>query len=249
MTTQSKVTATPNWREQLPVHPAADVFPLLSKAELRELAEDIKRNGLQKGVVLYTDPAREEDVTRLLDGRNRLDALELLGDKIFDQRGRVRKEWYEKTVANGYDPAAYVISANIKRRHLTKRQQAALIVAAVEAGNTDRAKVARSVNRDPNGRVRGSTKDPIKEQVVALAAEHGISERTARQALVDAEPERKRTRPQPRKQAVPDLQEALAPVLAAMAAKLAATGHGAVTIKTVATFADGTQIKTVTRHE
>jgi hypothetical protein len=34
------------WRDHLPVHPAADLFPLMSESELRELGEDIKANGL-----------------------------------------------------------------------------------------------------------------------------------------------------------------------------------------------------------
>src|SRR5215813_9299133 len=33
------------WRDHLPVHPAADLFPLMSEPELRELGEDIKKNG------------------------------------------------------------------------------------------------------------------------------------------------------------------------------------------------------------
>jgi hypothetical protein len=35
-----------NWRYDLSVHPAADLFPLMSEAELRELGEDIKKKWL-----------------------------------------------------------------------------------------------------------------------------------------------------------------------------------------------------------
>ena len=62
---------TTNWRDILPVHPAADLFPLMSESELRELGEDIKANGLRASIVLYEG--------KLLDGRNRLDAMELVG--------------------------------------------------------------------------------------------------------------------------------------------------------------------------
>jgi hypothetical protein len=31
-----------DWRKHLPVHPAADLFPLMSEQELKDLAEDIK---------------------------------------------------------------------------------------------------------------------------------------------------------------------------------------------------------------
>src|SRR6266404_1786902 len=61
-----------DWRSHLKVHPAADLFPPLSEAELKELAANIKANGLLHAIVI------DEDLN-LLDGRNRLDALALLG--------------------------------------------------------------------------------------------------------------------------------------------------------------------------
>jgi hypothetical protein len=75
------------WRDVLPVHPAADLFPLMSEAELRELGEDIKKNGLQIPIVVWISerdsdhPRRRKQPNRysLLDGRNRLDAMELVG--------------------------------------------------------------------------------------------------------------------------------------------------------------------------
>ena len=62
---------TTNWRDILPVHPAADLFPLMSESELRELGEDIETNGLQSPIIIHDG--------RLLDGRNRLDAMALMG--------------------------------------------------------------------------------------------------------------------------------------------------------------------------
>lgn len=71
-----------NWRSFLPVHPAGDLLPLMSEAELQELAKDIAKNSLRTQIVTYseTDEAgRSLHVPILLDGRNRLDALALLG--------------------------------------------------------------------------------------------------------------------------------------------------------------------------
>lgn len=86
------------------VHPMADLFPMLSDEELEVLAEDIRENGQQVPCVL-------DSKGRLLDGRNRLKACEIAGVEP-------RFETYDG------DPAAYVISANVNRRHLSAGQRA-----------------------------------------------------------------------------------------------------------------------------
>ncbi|MGO8924849.1 MAG: hypothetical protein ACLQF4_18170, partial [Xanthobacteraceae bacterium] len=55
--TTKSVAVTKRWRGVLPVHPAADLFPLMSEAELRELADDIGKQGQCDPVSLYNDPA------------------------------------------------------------------------------------------------------------------------------------------------------------------------------------------------
>ena len=69
------------WRDMLPVHPAADLFPAMSETELRELGEDIKANGLRSPIILWSpgDQLEKDAKEFLLDGRNRLDAMELVG--------------------------------------------------------------------------------------------------------------------------------------------------------------------------
>src|SRR6516165_5463827 len=75
----------PSWRDLIKVHPAADLFPMMPEAELRELGEDIKKSGLTSPIVLYLDPSlpinKHSDPKQymLLDGRNRLDAMTLVG--------------------------------------------------------------------------------------------------------------------------------------------------------------------------
>lgn len=41
------MSAAFNWREHLDVHPATEQFRLMPEAELAELADDIKKNGLR----------------------------------------------------------------------------------------------------------------------------------------------------------------------------------------------------------
>ena len=69
------------WRDILPVHPAADLLPILGPDVLRALAQDIQKNGLLMPVTLGTTRTWSRRTARefLLDGRNRLDAMEMVG--------------------------------------------------------------------------------------------------------------------------------------------------------------------------
>jgi hypothetical protein len=148
-------TAKPSWRDTIPVHPAAELFPPMSPDELRELGDDIKKNGLTSPIGLWQDG----DEGYLLDGRNRLDALEIaLGRQVRIYRSRKRwtiqaldeGEWGSVDdfldragpldqyleVFRGDDPFAYVVSANIRRRHLSAEQKRELIVKLIKAEPT-----------------------------------------------------------------------------------------------------------------
>jgi len=85
------------------IHPVADLFPMLSKPELDELANDIRDNGLMNPII------RMGDV--IIDGRNRLAACKL---------AKVEPTFTEY---KGNDPVAYIISQNIHRRHLDESQR------------------------------------------------------------------------------------------------------------------------------
>lgn len=191
-----KLIESRSWRDVYPVHPAADLSPKMPVDELRKLGEDIKENGLKEPITVFrSDDDGDAKRVCILDGRNRHAAMELVGREI-------DAGWFkgaaERWVHN--NPEAYVISKNIHRRHLTKEQQADLIVKVMSA-STDFATSARSVRRDASGRVNGSTKNPLKEKVVEEAKKHGISKRTAEKAMAKAEGKV----PAPRKKIEPNL--------------------------------------------
>jgi hypothetical protein len=50
-----------DWRKHLPIYPNADLYPLMSEAELRELAEEIRQNGLRNPIVLLETESRDEN--------------------------------------------------------------------------------------------------------------------------------------------------------------------------------------------
>lgn len=96
-----------------PVHPVAELFPLLPEDELQALADDIGVRGLLQPIVLDSEG-------RVLDGRNRLAAC------------RVAKVEPTFETYDGDDPDGYALAVNIARRHLSKGQQA-MVIARTEA--------------------------------------------------------------------------------------------------------------------
>ena len=157
------------WREKYKVHPAADLFPLMSDEELRVLGEDIKANGLKHS------PCVDEDGL-LIDGRSRLEAMERLG---IDPCSAPPVTRYGDAVAN-------IISLNVHRRHLTKQQIADLLVADAIKGNL---LTVEEVSKGGRGKI-----NEVKAAVVAKAQERGISESTVERALAKVTPQRETKR-------------------------------------------------------
>lgn len=100
---------------QFDTHPAADAFPMMEPEAFEQLADDIKANGLEDEIVMIREGKREF----VLDGRNRLKAC-------IQVRVKPRFTWYD-----GKDPVGYVISLNLRRRHLNESQRA-MIAAKLE---------------------------------------------------------------------------------------------------------------------
>lgn len=113
------------------VHSIANIFPLIEGSAFAEFVEDIKANGLRDPIILYEGA--------VLDGRNRLRACEQLGIEPATK------------VYAGADPLAFVISTNLRRRHL-KDSQRALIAARLSniphgghRGDLREGKISRSL--------------------------------------------------------------------------------------------------------
>jgi hypothetical protein len=124
----SKTSAKPTqayvpWRKRLPIHPAANKYPLFSSEELLETGDDIKQNGLRLPAVVE----ETADGWRLVDGRNRLDAMEAVGiDVVFDDT------MFEK-LPPGTDADAYIASLNLHRRMLTQEDKQKRLAALIKA--------------------------------------------------------------------------------------------------------------------
>jgi ParB-like chromosome segregation protein Spo0J len=167
----NNTTKPKRWRDQLPIHPAAELFPLMSEPELRELGENIKANGLLEPISI--------EGKKLLDGRNRLDAIELVGMKLKFTYGRRGPQSFiigmdsddftpplypvltlNDTTDDYIDPYVYVISKNIHRRHLTPEQKRELIAKLLKAKpeQSDR-QIAKQTKASPTtvGKIRNQS--------------------------------------------------------------------------------------------
>lgn len=88
-----------------PIHPAAELFPMMSETEFQEMKEDIRLHGQSDDILMWNG--------QLLDGRNRLRACTELG---------IEPSWIELELS--LDPVVWVLSHNLHRRHLTTSQRA-----------------------------------------------------------------------------------------------------------------------------
>lgn len=105
-------TLTKDELAKLTFHPASEILPLMTGAEYDELVADMRENGLIEPITLCDN--------MVLDGRNRLEACNENGiEPVF-------------TTYSGNNPTAWVISKNIKRRHLTTSQRAAVAAEAAD---------------------------------------------------------------------------------------------------------------------
>jgi hypothetical protein len=142
---------------ELKPHPLADCFPMLPESELEELAADIKANGLRENIMLYEG--------QILDGRNRYAACQKVGFSIKNSI----------TQYEGSDPIGYVISVNLRRRHLGTGQRA-MIAAKLATATVGGDHSSNSTNGIPVARM-------AKEMNV------GATSVTAARAILKAAPE------------------------------------------------------------
>jgi ParB-like chromosome segregation protein Spo0J len=105
--------------KQLQPHPLAETIPGMTKNEYQVLKADIENHGLREPIILLDG--------KILDGRNRYRALIEIGMPISDE---YFSEFDPKS--DGEDPASFVRSRNLKRRHLKPEQYAVLAYKLVQ---------------------------------------------------------------------------------------------------------------------
>src|SRR5215218_6956092 len=99
----------------LPFHPLANLFPLMADEEFAGLVRDVKENGVREPIVLHEDA--------ILDGRNRYRAA------------RESSVDCPTVPFSGNDAAAFVVSLNVHRRHLSESQRAMIAARLANVGH------------------------------------------------------------------------------------------------------------------
>jgi hypothetical protein len=96
-------------KTQYEIHDVCKLFPNMKGKQFRDLKEDIELNGLVNPIIVYEG--------KLIDGKNRLKACQKLGiePKI--------EEWKPNA---GQSLVSFIVSLNLRRRHLTSSQRAVI---------------------------------------------------------------------------------------------------------------------------
>ena len=87
-------------------HPIANLFPMMDDEALAELAADIKAKGLKEQIKLWRN--------QIIDGRNRFRACKL---------AKVKPIFKDMKFADENAALDYVVSRNLKRRHMSVPQR------------------------------------------------------------------------------------------------------------------------------
>lgn len=103
-------------------HPLSELLPLMEDSDLEELATDIRQNTQRAPITLYEN--------KILDGRNRYRAC-----KIANVEPKVRH------FTSG-DAVAFIVSANVFRRHLNTSQRAMVAAKLANLSNGQKPSLA-----------------------------------------------------------------------------------------------------------
>ena len=105
-----------------PFHPIVDLFPNMTDEEFGKLVDDIRKHGLR-------EPVWMDREGRVIDGKHRVMACALVG---VEPTTRV----FSGAPA---DVAAFAVSVNLTRRHLTQSQRAMVASRLAEMGHESEA--------------------------------------------------------------------------------------------------------------
>jgi ParB-like chromosome segregation protein Spo0J len=179
------------------VHPAAELFPLVEGEDFESLVNSIREHGIQTPVMFGWG---DDEKPVLLDGRNRLRAVERLKEQGITVTVPVRSFDYSD---DGITEVEWIESQNFDRRHLTDDQRvmiAAALHPMIEAEareaqkasqfDAEKAKAAAAKRHDktatadsPSPQKRDRKKSEARTTAAKLAKKTKTSTHKAKQAI------------------------------------------------------------------
>lgn len=136
-------------------HPVAELFPWLGEDELDDLADDIATNGLRQKIIKLADG-------RLADGRNRELACQIAG--VEPQYLTLPAGTPDERIVKS------IISANLKRRHLTASQKAMVAASIANMRQGERTDLEPSATLPKVSRAEAAELVGVSERTVTSAA-------------------------------------------------------------------------------
>lgn len=136
--------------EQLQIHELATVFPRMPGEEFAALKMDIKANGLLEPIWLYDG--------KVLDGRHRYYAC---------QETSTAPTFREY---KGSDPRGFVVSLNLKRRHMDATQRSAVAAELANMQQGQRTDLIPSANLQNVSQTEAATLLNVSPRSVATAS-------------------------------------------------------------------------------
>jgi hypothetical protein len=158
--------------DTLEFHHLADAFPLMEGPEFKEFVADIKAHGLREPITMFEG--------KILEGRNRYRACLRL--KIEPR--------FEQFEGDGAAAAAFVMSRNIHRRHLTPKQkrEAAAKLLKLRPERSDR-EIGRTIGVSKN------TAASVRGEMESTGQIDQLNKRIGRDGRARTAVRRKRSRP------------------------------------------------------
>jgi ParB-like chromosome segregation protein Spo0J len=141
----------------LPLHPLCEIIPPCTEKEFEELKKDIRENGLQVPIKTFEG--------KILDGRSRYKAcleLEKEGHPV-----DFRRDYF---TGDANAAVAYVISINVKRRHLSASQRSLIAARLVtsQLGGDRLVKLPTEVTQDQVAALAGVSKKMVTDAKAVL---------------------------------------------------------------------------------
>lgn len=136
-----------------PLHPAAELFPVMDEAAFAALVTDISEHGQREPILLLDG--------QVIDGRHRQLACQQLGIEplvqVFDEREG--------------DPIKLVVSLNLHRRHLTESQRAMVAAQLANMRQGERTDLSPSANLPKVSQVEAARQLGVGDRSVRHALE------------------------------------------------------------------------------